>query len=202
MTHARESQKRPVAYRSSRAIDASATWMFTDGSGSGWHGLVVLRPGRPPRLVARETRMAMRNVGAEMNGLLLALEAVDAREPVTVVSDYLWSIYYVLDWRVARHPALVEQVREARAALSAKAPARLGFVHVRGHRRDGTDFGFWNDIADKLCGARVAFDGELPESVLREHVASGRGLGELLRRAIDPSRETAGCGTDVERHEQ
>jgi hypothetical protein len=35
---------------------------------SGWDGLVVPRPGRDPRLAAREVRMPMKNSDAEMNG--------------------------------------------------------------------------------------------------------------------------------------
>ena len=91
--------------------------MFTDGSGSGWHGLVVLRHGQDPRLVARAVHMEMRNVGAEMNALLMGLEAILPGERVAIVADFLWSIYYVLGWWKVEHPALVKQVAAARALL-------------------------------------------------------------------------------------
>lgn len=179
-TFARESKRRPVGYRASRAIDADTTWMFTDGSGSGWHGLVVLRPDCAPRLLAREILMPMRNVAAEMNGLLLALEHCEPNERVTVVSDYLWNIHYVLGWFDVKAPALVTQVRQARATIEAKTPAYFRYIHTRGHRRDGTDFGFWNEVADHLCAARVPFDGTVPEAVLRSHISSGLPLQSLL----------------------
>lgn len=182
-THARESKTFPVGYRASRSIDRDHTWMFTDGSGSGWHAAAVIRPGRAVRLIARQTKMAMSNVGAEMNGLLLALNAIEPGESVTVVSDYLWDIHYVLGWRNVLHPALVEQVDRARELLVARRPGFFRYIHTRGHRRDGTEFGFWNDVADKLCGAQVAHDGEHSEERLRAHLGAQRPLADLLRMA-------------------
>lgn len=180
-TYARESGlRRRVGYRASRSIDRASTWMFTDGSGSGWHGLVVLRPGLPPRLVARHVDMPMKNVGAEMNALLLALDVCAAGEHVTVVSDYLWNIYYVLGWYDAKATALADQVRAARQTMSARRPAHLRYIHTRGHRVDGTDFGFWNDVADRLCDARVPLDAEVDERPLREHLAAALPLRTFL----------------------
>jgi hypothetical protein len=132
--------------------------MFTDGSGTGWHGLVVLRRDQPPRLVARGIRMAMKNVGAEMNALLMALEAIVPGERVAIVADFLWSVYYVLGWWNVNHPALIEQVVAARALLETRRPASLRFIHVKGHRNDGSGFGRWNKIADQLCSLRRPVD--------------------------------------------
>lgn len=183
-THAREAGRlrRKVGFRSSRAIDIDGdeTWMFTDGSGTGWHGAVVLRPGSAPRLIARERVMPMKNVAAEMNGLLLALDAARPGESITVVSDYLWDIYYVLGWYDVKVPALVELTREARAKLEARRPSRLRYIHTRGHRNDGSDFGLWNTVADRLCAAKVAVDREFPEATIRSHLAKGLPLATLL----------------------
>src|SRR4051812_10286374 len=40
-------RKYPVAFKPDREIDSDETWMFTDGGGTGWHGLVVLRRDQP-----------------------------------------------------------------------------------------------------------------------------------------------------------
>ncbi len=183
-THARESLKHPLGRRTSRAIERDHTWIFTDGSGSGWHAAVVLRPDRPLRLVARSLPREMSNVGAEMNRLLLGLSALDPGERVTVVSDYLWDAYYILGWWNASKPALIRLVDQARALLTSRRPESLRYIHIRGHRPDGTDFGTWNDVADKLCSARVAFDGEQSEAHVRAHLKAQRPVSQLL---ISPS---------------
>lgn len=123
----------------------------------------------------------MKNVAAEMNGLLLALDSCDPGERVTVVSDYLWSIYYVLGWYDSHAPTLIDQVQKARATLAARAPARLRYIHTRGHRQDGTDFGFWNHVADRLCDARIPFDAEVSESDLRRHLGAALPLRSFLQ---------------------
>jgi hypothetical protein len=183
-THARESLKHPVGHRTSRAIERDHTWIFTDGSGSGWHAAVVLRPDRPVRLLARSLPREMSNVGAEMNGLILAIEVLEPAERATIVSDYLWDAHYLLGWRNLHKPALIRLVDQARALLSSRRPEFLRYIHTRGHRLDGTDFGVWNDVADKLCGARVAYDGELPEAHVRAHLKAQRPISQLL---ISPS---------------
>jgi hypothetical protein len=129
-THARESLKHPVGHRTSRAIERDHTWIFTDGSGSGWHAAVVLRPDRPLRLVARSLPREMSNVGAEMNRLLLGLSALDPGERVTVVSDYLWDAYYILGWWNASKPALIRLVDQARALLTSRRPGFIRYIHT------------------------------------------------------------------------
>lgn len=179
-THARESMKFPVGFRASRSIERDHTWIFTDGSGSGWHAAVVLRPGAPVRLIARSLPREMANVGAEMNGLIVALEAMEPGERVTVVSDYLWDAHYLLGWRNLHNPALIRLVDQARALLSARRPEYFRYIHTRGHRHDGTDFGFWNNVADKLCGAKIPHDAEHDEQALRAHMGSHGALADLL----------------------
>jgi hypothetical protein len=179
-THARESKKFPVRYRASRSIERDHTWIFTDGSGSGWHAAVVLRPARPVRLLARALPRQMSNVGAEMNGLILALDAIEQDERVTVVSDYLWDAHYLLGWRNLHKPALIRLVDQARGLLVSRRPESLRYIHTRGHRHDGTDFGVWNGVADKLCSAKIAYNGEHDEESLRAHLSRQRPLAELL----------------------
>src|SRR6185503_12283905 len=90
-TYEREAgaRKRAVGFKADREIDSADTWMFTDGASTGWHSLVVLRPGQDPRLMARQARTETRNVGAELAGLVSALEAVLPGERVAIVCDFL-----------------------------------------------------------------------------------------------------------------
>jgi len=181
-THDREAgpRKRPVLFKPDREIDADETWMFPDGSSTGWHGLVVLRPGQDPRLMAREIPMTTKNVGAEMNGLLMALEVMVPGERVAIVADFLWNIYYVLGWYQTKNPALHDQVAAARALLDARRPASLRYIHVKGHVRDGTAFGRWNHVADRLCALRRPVDRAVPLSAFGEPGAPPRPLAAIL----------------------
>lgn len=172
--------KRPIVLKPDRELDAEETWMFPDGSSTGWHALVVLRKGQDPRLIAREIIMDTKNVGAEMSGLLMALEHLIPGERVAIVADFLWSIYYVLGWRNVRHPALQEQVAAARALLDARRPASLRYIHIRGHERDASAFGRWNHVADRLCALRRPVDLTAPESAFGEPGARPRSLEKIL----------------------
>ena len=173
-------RKRPMVFKPDREIDSDETWMFTDGSGTGWHGLVVLRRDQDPRLMARGIRMAMKNVAAEMNALLMALEAIVPGERVAIVADFLWSFYYVLGWWNVHHPALIQQVEEARSLLEARRPASLRFIHVKGHRNDGSAFGRWNKVANQLCSLRRPVDCTVPMSAFGEPGAPMPSVGMLL----------------------
>jgi hypothetical protein len=157
---------RAVAFKPDREFDAADTWMFTDGSSTGWHSLVILRPGQDARLVARVVETDTRNVGAEVGGLVSAFEATLPGERVAVVSDFLWSIYYVLGWHVVENTRLLQQVAAARALVDARRPASLRFIHVKGHLRDATALGHWNAIADRLCSLGQPIDAVVPRAAL------------------------------------
>ena len=157
-------RRRAVAFKEGRDFDSPDTWMFTDGGSKGWQSLVVLRPGQDPRLMAREVRTETRNVGAEMAALVSALEAILPGERVAIVSDFLWSIYYVLGWHRVENTQLREQVGAARALLADRRPASMRFIHVKGHERDDSALGRWNDVADRLCALGVAVDATVPAS--------------------------------------
>jgi hypothetical protein len=180
-TYEREAGKRSRAlgFKADREIDSADTWMFTDGGSKGWQSLVVLRPGQDPRLLARAARTETRNVGAEMAALLSALEATLPGERVVIVSDFLWSIYYVLGWYRVENRLLREQVEAARALLAERRPASVRFIHVKGHERDDSALGRWNDLADQLCAGGAAIDVTVPASAF----AAGRRwkLATLLR---------------------
>ena len=183
-TYEREAgaRKRAVAFKADREIDSPDTWMFTDGGSTGWTSLVLLRPGADARLVARPIHTETRNVGAEFGGLVGALEAMLPGERVAIVTDFLWSIYYVLGWYQVENALLREQVGAARALLAERRPASVRFIHVKGHERDDSALGRWNDVADRLCALGVAVDVTVPASVF-DPARSRWKLSELLARA-------------------
>src|SRR5688572_6116335 len=113
-TYEREAgkRKRPVGFKADREIDSADTWMFTDGGSTGWMSLVLLRPGAGARLVARAIHTDTRNVGAELGGLVGALEATLPGERVAIVTDFLWSIYYVLGWHDVQNELLRKQIAD------------------------------------------------------------------------------------------
>ena len=84
-------------------------------------------------------------------------------ERVVIVSDFLWGIYYVLGWHNVENALLREQVAAARTLLAGRAAASVRFIHVKGHERDGSALGRWNDVADRLCGLGREVDLMLPE---------------------------------------
>jgi hypothetical protein len=179
---------RAVAFKPDREFDAADTWMFTDGASKGWHALVVLRPDHDARLVAREVETDTRNVGAEMGGLVAALGAVLPGERVAIVSDFLWSIYYVLGWHRVENARLLQQVAAARALLEARRPASLRFIHVKGHLRDATALGHWNEVSDRLCSLGRPVDAVVPRANLGAPGSRPDVLAALRGAAGDPSR--------------
>jgi len=180
-TYQREAgaRRRAIGFKPDREIDSPGTWMFTDGTSRGWQSLVVLRPGQDPHLVARAARTDTRNVGAEVAGLVSALEAARPGESVAIVSDFLWSIYYVLGWHRVENALLREQVAAARALLAERRLASVRFIHVKGHERDASTLGHWNDIADRLCALGSAIDATVPAAAL-ERAAARSTLAALL----------------------
>ena len=116
--------------------DKDRTWIFCDGSTTGWHAAVVVDPGRRIRKLARfESPVSIANVGAELNGLLLGLEG---------------------GWEV-RVPSVRQRV-DAAMKLIEKKNLDIRFIHHGGHQKDHSDFTRWNCVADKLCGDKQACD--------------------------------------------
>jgi hypothetical protein len=70
----------------------------------------------------------------------------------------------VLGWYAVENALLREQVAAARALLAERRPESLRFVHVKGHLRDDTALGRWNDVADRLCTLGRSVDLVVPVS--------------------------------------
>ena len=89
------------------------------------------------------------SVVAELDGVVLGLENCRPRERVTIVSDYLWTAYYINGWRRAHHPHLRERVVRARSSLEKLAGAV--FVHYVLETGGECAFRRWNAVAHDLC---------------------------------------------------
>jgi hypothetical protein len=150
-TAEREGKKWAVKLRTGCSIDQERTWIFTDGSGTGSHAAVILRPGAQEQRVAGCNPTSSRNVGAEVDGVILGLEHTVPGELIAIVSDFLWTVYYINGWYRLRDPYLLERVPKAREILKERGLADALFVYHRGHQTDTSDFSRWNNIADRLC---------------------------------------------------
>ena len=122
----------------------------------------MTRTGRGSSATARqparfESPVSIANVGAELNGLLLGLEAAEPDSSVTVVHDYMGvGAWLTGGWEV-RVPSVRQRV-DAAMKLIEKKNLDIRFIHHGGHQKDHSDFTRWNCVADKLCGDKQACD--------------------------------------------
>lgn len=144
-------QSRWITYRASRDCDDSRTWIFTDGSSNGGFGAAIRRPGEP-LLEANgyEAPTSTKNVGAELNGLLLALREARGGEQITVVSDYLGVAAWMTgNWQI-KDQEVRSKINEAKSLIKQKSLG-VNFCHHRGHQKDSSEFTRLNNIADRLA---------------------------------------------------
>lgn len=157
-TYERETgQGRPVALRKSTDLEWGRTWVFTDGSGTRWYAAILIRPNVDVHRISTQCQEGSNNA-AEIAGVNLGLAHSPPGIPVTIVSDQMWSAYYVLGWRVAHQPYLIAAVRQARALLVERSLPDVTFVHIKGHQGQKNAFTWWNEEADRLCSAREEID--------------------------------------------
>ncbi|HET6385800.1 MAG TPA: hypothetical protein VFJ58_20605, partial [Armatimonadota bacterium] len=150
-TAEREGMKWPVSLRTARAIEGDNTWIFTDGSGAGWHAAVLVRPGVGERRICSWREPLAGNAGAELDAVILGLEHTRTNERVVFVSDYLWTAYYINGWRKVHKPYLSDRVITARTMLLDLRLRGAVFVHYGGGNGGPTDFSRLNKLADRLC---------------------------------------------------
>jgi len=157
-TVARESQRWPVEHLPTQALDPIRLWVFTDGGTLGWHAAVLVEPSTRARHVAACRANAARNVGSELDGVILGLQLAPTSARLSLVSDFLWSAYYINGWRKISHPYLRDRVAVARDLLTTKKFSSPVFIHHGGHDGAQTDFSLWNAAADQLCKQRATVD--------------------------------------------
>ena len=148
-TFNRERETWPITLRRKWSADSGRTWVFTDGVGDGGFGAVVVRPGIEEHRISGRRESRSNSVVAELEGVLLGLENCRPGERITIVSDYLWTAYYINGWRRVHHPRLREGVEQARSCLE-KLPAAV-FVHYTLETGGECAFRRWNAVAHDLC---------------------------------------------------
>ena len=148
-TFNRERGTWPITLRRKWSADSGRSWVFTDGGGDGRFSAVVVRPGIEEHRIAGGRESRWNSVVAELDGVLLGLENCRPGERITIVSDYLWTAYYINGWRRVRHPRLREGVEQARSCLE-KLPGAV-FVHYTLETGGECAFRRWNAVAHDLC---------------------------------------------------
>ena len=148
-TFNRERETWPITLRRKWSADSGRTWLFTDGGGDGRFGAVVVRPGIEEHRIARRRESGSNSVVSELDGVLLGLENCRPGESITIVSDYLWTAYYINGWRRVHRPRLREGVEQARSCLEKLRGAV--FVHYTLETGGESAFRRWNAVAHDLC---------------------------------------------------
>lgn len=134
-------------------VNGAVVWAFTDGSLAGY-GAALVEPGkRIVKLAGREEMTGARNVSAELNGFLLALENLPVGARVVVVSDYLGVAAWMTgNWKI-KNPEVRDRVERAKAIVIERE-LDLTFCHHAGHQKDDSDFTRYNNLADRLADGR------------------------------------------------
>lgn len=153
-TAAQACNRKWLTFRPGRVVLPGFYWAFVDGSSHGMYAVVVLdgnRPNDDPVCVTGfRTPTHTRNVGAELNALLLALRKVPSDKPSVIVHDYLGvSAWVVGAWKIKN--AEVYWKTQAARQLVSERELHVEFVHHAGHQRDVSDFTAWNNHVDKVC---------------------------------------------------
>lgn len=129
-------------------------YAFTDGSSNGGFGVVIVEQGGDVTCTSGWKKpTSTKNVGAELNAMILALESVPAGREVIIVSDYLGiAAWMTNNWRI-KDPEVRETIRLAEELIKDKN-LTVTFGHHKGHQRDGSDFTLWNSKADDLASRK------------------------------------------------
>jgi len=132
------------------------TWIFTDGSTTGWHAAVLILPHLSIHKIAAHSQPTpTRNVGAEMNGLILGLKHAQPGIPVWVVHDYVGVGAWITGGWEVKSPEVQDQIREVMKIIDER-DLTLNFFHHGGHQRDDSQFTKFNNLADALCSGKKA----------------------------------------------
>ena len=150
-TFERERRAWPICFRRRYTVDSGRTWVFTDGGGDGRFSAAIVRPGIEEHRIAGRRESPSNSVVAELDGVLLGLENCELGERITIVSDYLWSAYYVNGWRRVHDLRLREGVIQVRSCLERRQLWGAVFVHCALEAEDDCAFKQWNVVAHDLC---------------------------------------------------
>jgi len=150
-------QAKWVSLLEDRRCLANKVYVFTDGSSKGGFGAVVVTRACAKKYAGFSEPTSTRNVGAELDGLLLGLEHAPRGSEVIVVSDYLGIAAWMTgNWKIKDQ--LVRGKIEHAMAIAEDRDLLLSFVHHAGHQDpDESDFSYWNHEADRLASLQTEF---------------------------------------------
>ncbi len=147
-------QAKWVSLRESRETTPDLVWIFTDGSSKGGYGAVVIADGEVTKLKGHADPTSTRNVGAELNGMLLGLENVPMGSRVAIVSDYLGVAAWLSgNWRI-KDDEVRRKISRAHEIARERGIVFARLVHHRGHQKDDSAFTRWNNLADRLASGQ------------------------------------------------
>lgn len=137
-----------------QSVHDGKLYAFTDGSSNGGYGVAIVKGGGEVTSHSGwEQPSSTRNVGAELNAMLLALRHLPEDCQVMIVSDYLGIAAWMTgNWKI-KDPEVYKKIEQAKKMVEEKNIDAL-FCHHKGHQRNRTDFTLWNTAADELASRK------------------------------------------------
>lgn len=149
--------------------DKNATWVFSDGSSSGWYGAHILIPDKQIIQVCKFETTPNKNINPEINGAIVGAERSPVGSTVYVVHD-LFGIapWFLGHWRINK-PEVKAKIEQFRAVVAARG-IDIRFIHHGGHqdkkrkKKDkvrpvcNSEFTRWNCATDKLLEGKTEVD--------------------------------------------
>lgn len=144
--------RRWLKLRTGKWVDDKSSWMFIDGSSSGWHAAVILNPfAKTKTELANFQEPKSANIGPELWSCLIGLREADPAKPLTIVHDYIGTgAWLVGAWKI-KSQNVQEAVDLIRAVIKEREFTSIRFIHTGGHQKNDTDFAVFNGRADQLC---------------------------------------------------
>jgi len=148
-----EHHKPWISYRNSRNIDKNSIWIFCDGTTMGCFASIILYPQDTiTKKVGYTPQTSTKNVGAELNSVILGLESLvtPINFPVYLVVDYIGTIPWILGkWNI-NNPEVKDKIDTILKILKEKQ-IELYLIQHKSHQKDKSDFTLYNNMVDSLC---------------------------------------------------
>ena len=153
-------QAKWVRFRENREPTEALVWIFTDGSivdkgTMGGYGAVVLHEGEERSYSGKEALTSTRNVGSELNGLLMGLRNVPEGSELAIVSDYLGIAAWLSgNWKI-KDSEVRRKINEAKKIANERNLTFARLIHHKGHQKDDSAFTRLNHRADRLAAGEL-----------------------------------------------
>lgn len=154
-----------LKFRKDRSVKSDAIYIFSDGSSSGWHGAVIIDPGKTIRYRSSFEETPNRNINAEFNGAILGLEAIVPNSKINLIHDLLGLGAWIIGaWKINK-PAVKQKTDQIKNIIKDKN-LDVSWVHHAGHQNKkkgerpicNSQFTHYNCQADQLCGSKMSQD--------------------------------------------